>query len=147
MHVGKAKKSFYREAQREYLQKINKICNIEDVIIKDSNKKEIFLQQKENEKEILNKLDPKDSLILLDERGKLFKSIEFSNFIQKIWKIQKTPCFVIGGPYGHNESIKQRAQHLISLSPLTFTHDLAYILLLEQIYRALTIIIKHPYHH
>tara|TARA_R110000868_G_scaffold1817_1_gene14337 strand:+ start:5295 stop:5768 length:474 start_codon:yes stop_codon:yes gene_type:complete len=107
------------------------------------------VQQKEKEGEaILKKINPTDVLILLDENGKQYTSIEFSNFLQKKMNAGiKQLVFVIGGPYGFSSSIYEKAQGKISLSKMTFSHQMIRLFIVEQVYRAFTILKNEPYHH
>ena len=87
-------------------------------------------------------------MILLDERGKIFSSIGFSEFIQgQMNQGQKQLVFVIGGAYGFSEEVYKKASYKISLSEMTFSHQLIRIVFMEQMYRAMTILNNHPYHH
>lgn len=106
-------------------------------------------QQKEKEGElILKKLSPTDVLVLLDENGKQFSSVDFSNYLQKRMNAgSKTLVFVIGGPYGFSETVYAKAQGKISLSKMTFSHQMVRLFVVEQIYRAFTILRNEPYHH
>src|SRR5690606_9043238 len=106
-------------------------------------------QQKEKEGElILSKLTPTDFLILLDENGKSFGSVEFSNELQKKMNAGiKTLVYVIGGPYGFSEAVYQKAQQKISLSKMTFAHQMVRLFFIEQVYRGFTILRNEPYHH
>ena len=106
-------------------------------------------QQKEKEGElILAKLSPTDFLILLDENGKSFTSIGFANELQKKMNAGiKTLVYVIGGPYGFSEAVYQKAQQKISLSKMTFSHQMVRLFFIEQVYRGFTILRNEPYHH
>ncbi|AWM14770.1 23S rRNA (pseudouridine(1915)-N(3))-methyltransferase RlmH [Flavobacterium sediminis] len=106
-------------------------------------------QQKEKEGElILSKLTPTDHLILLDENGKEFSSMGFSEFLQKKMNAGiKTLVFVIGGPYGFSEQVYQKAAGKVSLSQMTFSHQMVRLFVIEQIYRGFTILKNEPYHH
>jgi len=106
-------------------------------------------QQKEKEGElILKKLSSTDVLILLDENGKQFTSVEFSNYLQKKMNAGiKQLVFVIGGPYGFSEAVYQKAQGKVSLSKMTFSHQMIRLFVVEQIYRGFTILKNEPYHH
>ena len=106
-------------------------------------------QQKEKEGElILSKITPTDQLILLDENGKTFSSVGFSDFLQKKMNAGiKTLVFVIGGPYGFSETVYQKAQGKVSLSEMTFSHQMVRLFVIEQIYRGFTILRNEPYHH
>lgn len=92
--------------------------------------------------------DNSDQVILLDEHGKEFSSVEFSNYIaKKMQTVPKRLVFVIGGPYGFSDEVKGRANGKISLSKMTFPHDLIRLVFTEQLYRAFTIMHNEPYHH
>lgn len=105
--------------------------------------------QKEKEGElILKKLIPADELMLLDERGKSYSSLEFADFLQKKMNSGlKQLVFVIGGPYGFSEAVYARANGKISLSKMTFSHQMIRPFVIEQLYRAMTILRNEPYHH
>lgn len=106
-------------------------------------------QQKEKEGElILAKLNPTDQLILLDENGTTFSSVKFSDYLQKKMNSgTKTLVFAIGGPYGFSEEVYQKAQGKISLSLMTFSHQMVRLFFIEQLYRGFTILRNEPYHH
>jgi len=106
-------------------------------------------QQKEKEGElILKKLSPTDVLVLLDENGKQFTSVDFSSYLQKKMNAGiKQLVFVIGGPYGFSEAVYQKAQGKVSLSKMTFSHQMIRLFVVEQIYRGFTILKNEPYHH
>ena len=106
-------------------------------------------EQKEREGElILKMLQPSDYLVLLDERGKEFRSVEFAQYIQdKMLSSCKRLCFLIGGPYGFSEAVYQRSNAKVSLSKMTFSHQMVRVIFLEQLYRAMTILKGEPYHH
>lgn len=106
-------------------------------------------QQKEKEGELILKgLQPGDYLVLLDDKGKEFTSKEFAKYMEK--KMQSVPrrlVFVVGGPYGFSEAVYKAAAEKISLSRLTFSHQMIRLIFVEQIYRAMTILNNEPYHH
>ncbi len=107
------------------------------------------VQQKEKEgKLILNKVENSDSLILLDENGKQYNSIGFSDFLQKHMNSGvKQLVFVIGGPYGFSPEVYSRANGKVSLSKMTFSHQMIRLFFIEQLYRGFTILKNEPYHH
>lgn len=107
------------------------------------------IQQKQAEgAEILKRTKSSDTLILLDENGKVLSSVGFSAVLQKKMNSGlKNLVFVIGGPYGFSEEIYQRAQGEISLSSMTFSHQMVRLFIVEQLYRAFTILKNEPYHH
>ncbi len=106
-------------------------------------------QQKEKEGElILGQLQPSDALILLDERGKQYASVEFSQFLQKKMNSGiKNLVLAIGGPYGFSDAVYTKANAKISLSKMTFSHQMVRLFLVEQLYRGFTILRNEPYHH
>lgn len=106
-------------------------------------------QQKVKEgQQILKKLSATDVLVLLDEIGKQCSSVDFSKFLQKKMNSGiKQLVFVIGGPYGFSEEVYQQAQGKISLSAMTFSHQMVRLFFVEQLYRAFTILRNEPYHH
>ena len=106
-------------------------------------------QQKEKEGElILSKLVATDHLILLDENGITFSSISFSGYLQKKMNAGiKTLVFVIGGPYGFSDEVNKKAQGKVSLSQMTFSHQMVRLFVIEQLYRGFTILKNEPYHH
>lgn len=107
------------------------------------------VQQKEKEGElILSKLQPTDNLLLLDDKGKHYTSIEFSEFLQK--KINsglRQLVLVIGGPYGFSNEVYKKANGKLSLSKMTFSHQMIRLFIVEQLYRGFTILRNEPYHH
>lgn len=129
--------SFYVKFDLEIIPDIKNVKNLSEA------------QQKEKEGElILSKITPTDQLILLDENGKTFSSAGFSDFLQKKMNAGiKTLVFVIGGPYGFSETVYQKAQGKVSLSEMTFSHQMVRLFVIEQIYRGFTILRNEPYHH
>ncbi|MGM9810569.1 MAG: 23S rRNA (pseudouridine(1915)-N(3))-methyltransferase RlmH [Paludibacteraceae bacterium] len=105
-------------------------------------------QQKTTEGEmILKAVSAAEEMILLDEHGKEFRSVEFSEYLQKKMSAGRDIVFVVGGPYGFSEAVYQRANGKISLSKMTFSHQMVRLFFVEQIYRAMTILRHEPYHH
>jgi 23S rRNA (pseudouridine1915-N3)-methyltransferase len=105
-------------------------------------------QQKQEEGElILRNVTASMDMILLDERGKEYRSIEFADYIQKKMSSGRDLVFVVGGPYGFSDAVYQRANGKISLSKMTFSHQMIRLFFVEQIYRAMTILRGEPYHH
>ena len=105
--------------------------------------------QKEREGEmLLEQFQPGDFVVLLDERGRQYSSMEFSQFLaQKMLGTVKRLVFVVGGPYGFSDGVYKRANDKISLSKMTFSHQMVRMIFAEQIYRAMTILKGEPYHH
>lgn len=149
--IGKTDSTHLQELITEYEQRLKHYIKFELEIIPDiKNVKNLSeVQQKEKEGEaILKRLQPTDVLILLDEHGKQHTSIEFSTYLQKKMNAGiKRMVIVIGGPYGFGEEIYKKAQGKLSLSKMTFSHQMVRLFIVEQIYRAFTILKNEPYHH
>ena len=149
--IGKTDNSALQALIDDYMKRLSFYLKFElDIIADIKNVKNLSeSQQKEKEGElILSKITPIDHLILLDENGKSFSSISFSEELQKKMNSGiKTLVFVIGGPYGFSETVYAKAQGKISLSLMTFSHQMVRLMCVEQIYRAFTILNGEPYHH
>ena len=146
--VGKIKDNYLNQGISEYLKRLSGYCNIEIVEVKDEkiNSDESKVKDIES-KRILEKINDKDYVILLDVLGKEFNSEQFADKFQKwIDNGVGNYCFVIGGSLGVNEMVKNRANFLISFSKLTFTHQMIRLMLLEQIYRCFKINNNETYH-
>ena len=149
--IGKTDNKALQSLMEEYQQRLKHYIKFEFEVIKDiKNAKNLSeSQQKEKEGElILSKLQPTDELILLDENGSQFKSVEFSNFLQKKMNAgAKQLVLIIGGPYGFSDAVYTKASGKISLSKMTFSHQMIRVFVIEQLYRAFTILKNEPYHH
>lgn len=149
--IGKTHSNNLQQLIAEYESRLKHYVKFELDIIPDiKNAKNLSeTQQKEKEGEfILKKLNATDILILLDENGKQHTSIEFSNYLQKKMNSGiKQLVFVIGGPYGFSDTVYQKAQGKISLSKMTFSHQMVRLFIVEQLYRGFTILRNEPYHH
>jgi 23S rRNA (pseudouridine1915-N3)-methyltransferase len=147
--VGKTSGSFLVPLISDYVKRINRFVNFEiieinNIKLKKANSLEI---QKREGVKILDKIDKIDQVFILDEKGKSYNSIDFSKFIEnKIVNSSKNIIFIIGGAYGFSEKIYSRSNSIISLSKMTFSHQIIRLFMVEQLYRALTIINNHPYH-
>ncbi len=149
--IGKTDHKSLQALIDEYTKRLSFYIKFDLVIIQDiKNVKNLSeSQQKEKEGEILlSKITATDYLVLLDENGATFTSVAFSNFLQKKMNSgTKTLVFVIGGPYGFSEAVYQKAQSKISLSSMTFSHQMIRLFFIEQLYRGFTILKNEPYHH
>ncbi|PKA96662.1 23S rRNA (pseudouridine1915-N3)-methyltransferase [Flavobacteriaceae bacterium MAR_2009_75] len=149
--IGKTDSKPLQQLISEYEKRLKHYVKFEiDVIADIKNSKNLSeAQQKEKEGEqILKRLSPTDILVLLDENGKQFSSINFSGYLQKKMNAGiKQLVLVIGGPYGFSENIYQKAEGKISLSKMTFSHQMVRLFIIEQVYRAFTILKNEPYHH
>ncbi|MCM1290942.1 MAG: 23S rRNA (pseudouridine(1915)-N(3))-methyltransferase RlmH [Prevotella sp.] len=149
--VGKTSISFIKEGVNEYMERLIRYVPFENRIVPDvkNARKLTEKMQKETEgKQILSCISPSDWVILLDERGKQFSSTEFAEFLQgKMVSGLKRLVFIIGGPYGFSPEVYSRANGKMSLSKMTFNHEMVRMFFIEQIYRAMTILRGEPYHH
>ena len=149
--IGKTDNKALQQLMDDYMKRLSFYIKFELEVIPDiKNAKNLSeAQQKEKEGElILSKLSPTDQLILLDENGKSFSSVGFSDELQrKMNSGIKTLVFVIGGPYGFSDAVYNKAQGKISLSAMTFSHQMVRLFFIEQLYRAFTILKGEPYHH
>lgn len=151
IQIGKTDAAYINEGIDKYTQRIKHYHNYEILTIPDikNNKKLSQEQQKKQEALlILKNLQNTDVVVLLDEKGKEFTSVKFASFIEDtMLQSVKQMVFIIGGPYGFDESIYKRANRKISLSQMTFSHQLIRLIFAEQLYRANSIIKGEPYHH
>lgn len=154
LHViftGKTTGKLFQEAIADYQQRLTHYVpfSIEELPDLKNTKSLNEEQQKEKEADMLfEKLQPGDVLVLLDEKGKEFTSREFSNYLEnKLQTVNKRLVFLIGGPYGFSQRVYDAAQGKISLSKMTFSHQMVRLFLVEQIYRGFTIMRGEPYHH
>lgn len=149
--VGKTSFSYLKEGIDIYQKRLKHYLPFALEVIPDlkntKNLNEKQIKSKESDL-ILKKLSPQDFLILLDENGKEYDSVAFAKFIeQKRSLSHKKIVFLIGGAYGFSESVYQRSNGKISLSKMTFSHQMVRLFVVEQIYRAMTILKNEPYHH
>jgi 23S rRNA (pseudouridine1915-N3)-methyltransferase len=151
LQTGKTTDKHVSEVADLYTNRIKKYIPFEVLTLPDiKNTKNMPVQEqkiKEGEK-MLQVMSEEDLVVLLDEKGKELRTVEFSAALEKMFFMpKKRIVFVIGGPYGFSESIYARADNKLSLSKMTFPHQLVRLLFLEQLYRAFTIIKNEPYHH
>lgn len=149
--VGKTEDKYLIEGINKYLNRLKHYINFNVLIIPDiKNTKNLTeAQQKNKEAELIAKqINPTDVIILLDEKGKKHSSVSFANYLNKqmIGSVQHL-VFIIGGPYGFDETLYQRANTSISLSDMTFSHQMVRLFFVEQLYRAFSILKNEPYHH
>ncbi len=148
--VGKTVNKHFVAGINDYVERIGHYMPFETVTIPElkNTKKLSEEQQKTAEGElILKQIQPSDTVVLLDEHGKEMRSIEFAAWTEKKQQTARQLIYIIGGPYGFSEAVYQRADEKISLSRMTFSHQMVRLVFVEQIYRACTIIKGEPYHH
>lgn len=148
--VGKTKEPYWQAAEAEYIKRLKPYITIENVVLKPGSISaslpivEIKYHEGEN---ILKRISPDDFVVVLDEQGKDMTSREFAQVSSAWHEARGTICIVIGGAFGLSEDVKQRAQLTLRLSSMTLTHEMARIVLLEQLYRACMINAGRPYHY
>ncbi len=151
LSVGKTDDDFYTQAIDIFKKRLSYYIPFETEFIPDlkSTKKLSEKEQKILEGEnILNRIQQGDYIVLLDDKGKQYSSIEFARFMEKkSHSVPKRLVFVVGGPYGFSDEVYQRANEKLSLSKMTFTHQMVRLIFVEQLYRAMTILKGEPYHH
>lgn len=149
--IGKTDNSSLQLLINEYQKRLGFYVKFDLEIIQDIKNSKHLSETEQKEKEghlILQKIKPTDALILLDENGKQFDSVGFSVYLQKHMNSGiKQLVFVIGGPYGFSSKVYSKAQGKISLSKMTFSHQMVRLFVIEQIYRGFTILKNEPYHH
>ena len=149
--IGKTDSRPLQQLIDEYCKRLGFYIHFNMDIIPDiKNTKNLTTKQQKiaEGKELLKKIEKSDAVILLDENGKLYNSIQFSAFLQKKMNSGlKKIVFVIGGPYGFSDDVYNRCNEKISLSPMTFSHQMVRLFFTEQLYRSLTILRNEPYHH
>jgi 23S rRNA (pseudouridine1915-N3)-methyltransferase len=151
IQTGKTTDRNVAEIADLYISRIRKYFAFEIITlpdIKNSGNLPVQEHKVKEGKKIIQSIGNDDYIVLLDERGKEFRTIELSGWIEKSFMIsRKRIVFVIGGPWGFSDEVYERADFMISLSKMTFPHQLVRLLFLEQLYRAFTIIRGEPYHH
>ena len=150
--VGRTTIPFVRQGVDEYLGRLKHYVPVETMIIGDVGRRSASLtpaRQKELEGEaILAAVQPSDRVVLLDENGREFTSREFAAYCQRLMSSgARRVVFIVGGPYGFSQAVYERADSKVSLSRMTFNHEMVRLFFTEQLYRAQTILRGEPYHH
>lgn len=151
LQIDKTHDSYLNEGVTVYTKRLSNYIGFETQTInvpKQVRQRSLKEQKLEESKLILGALQTSDFLVLLDEKGKEYNSIEFANFVtQKQMASLKCLVFLIGGPFGFDETIYKRANEKLALSKMTFSHQMVRLFFVEQLYRAFTIIKGEKYHH
>ena len=148
--VGKTTDKHFDAGINDYAGRIKHYLPFEITIIPELKNTKSLSEEQQKEKEgeqILKLLTSSDTVVLLDEHGKEMRSIEYAQWLQKKQATAKRLVFVIGGPYGFSPAVYSRADEKLSLSKMTFSHQMVRLIFTEQLYRACTIIKGEPYHH
>lgn len=151
MAVGKTTQPLMRQAIDLYLERLRHYLPVEVEIIADVKKAASLTPEKQKELEgeqLLRRLEPGDRVILLDENGREMTSREFAGFMEKQMAAGgKRLVYIVGGPYGFSQAVYSRADSKLSLSRMTFNHEMVRLFFVEQLYRSQTILRGEPYHH
>lgn len=149
--IGKTDAAYIREGISEYERRLGKYLSYEMKMLPDVRRTGNMGEKVQKEKEgemLLEQLQATDQVVLLDERGRQYSSVEFSEYLaRKMLGGAKRLVFMVGGPYGFSEAVYRRANDKISLSKMTFSHQMVRMIFVEQLYRAMTILKGEPYHH
>jgi 23S rRNA (pseudouridine1915-N3)-methyltransferase len=149
--VGKTDNKELNTLITVYKNRLSHYVKFDFEVIPDLKKAKNLSETEQKQKEgalILKKIQPSDTLILLDENGKTFDSVGFSGYLQKHMNSGlKRMVFVIGGPYGFSSEVYKKANGKIALSKMTFSHQMVRLFFIEQLYRGFTILKNEPYHH
>ncbi len=148
--VGKTNGKLFAAGIDDYVGRINHYMPMGIVTIPELKSTKSLTQEQQKEAEgrlILNQLQPSDTVVLLDEHGKEPRSVEFARWLENKRQTSRRLVFIIGGPYGFSQQVYMRANEQLSLSRMTFSHQMVRLIFAEQLYRACTIIQGEPYHH
>ena len=149
--IGKTAQSYLKEGIEEYGKRIKRYRPFEMIVLPDPKNASKLPQEKLKQAEgelLLRQFDATDHVVLLDERGRSFRSIEFAKHLETLQnRGARTMVLVVGGAYGFSDAVYARANEQISLSKMTFSHQMIRLFAIEQLYRALTIQKGEPYHH
>ncbi len=148
--IGKTTDKHFSASIDEYKSRLAHYMPFEINVLPALKNTKSLSEQQQKEKEgdsILNAISPSDYVVLLDEHGTERRSVEFAQWLEKKRGVGRNLKFVIGGPYGFSDNVYRRVDEQISLSRMTFSHQMVRLVFIEQLYRACTIIKGEPYHH
>ncbi|HAC21165.1 MAG: 23S rRNA (pseudouridine(1915)-N(3))-methyltransferase RlmH [Tannerellaceae bacterium] len=149
--IGKTDNKIFIDGINEYTKRLVHYIPFSLDVIPDIKNTKNMTEEQQKEKEgelILKNVQPGDYLVLLDDKGKEFTSVKFADYIEKkTHTVSKRLIFVVGGPYGFSQKVYDAASEKISLSKMTFSHQMIRMIFVEQLYRAMTILNNEPYHH
>jgi 23S rRNA (pseudouridine1915-N3)-methyltransferase len=150
IQVGKTQEAYLREGIEKYHKRLKRYINFREITVPDlkntKNMSEEEIRIREG-KLMLRYCAPITHIILLDKKGKALSSTELADFLEKKTHIGKDIVMMIGGAYGFSAEVYERADEMLSFSNLTFSHEMVRLILAEQLYRAMTILRREPYHH
>lgn len=148
--IGKTQNKHFLAGINDYAERITHYMPFDMMVVPELRNTKSLTEDQQKQKEgemVLRLLQPSDTVVLLDEHGAEYRSMELASWLQNKQNTARRLVMVIGGPYGFSPALYQRANDKISLSRMTFSHQMVRLILLEQIYRACTIIKGEPYHH
>lgn len=148
--VGKTVGKHFIAGINDYTERISHYMPFEIITIPELKNTKHLTEQQQKQMEgelIIKQLQPTDTIVLLDEKGHEFRSIEMARWLEQKQQSPRRLVFIIGGPYGFSQDVYSKANELISLSKLTFSHQMVRMIFTEQLYRSCTIIKGEPYHH
>lgn len=149
--IGKTSSKYLQDGIEQYIKRLGYYIPFEFKILPDVKATKSLTEERQKEMEgdiFLNQIQAGDFVVLLDERGKEMTSREFATYIdKKMVSIPKQLIFIIGGPYGFSKAVYERANDKLSLSKMTFSHEMVRLFFVEQLYRSMTILRGEPYHH
>ena len=148
--VGKTQSKIFKLGIDDYVSRIEHYMPFSITIIPELKNTKSLSEDQQKQKEgelILKEIQPSDTVVLLDEHGADFRSVEYANWLKQKQNTARRLIFIIGGPYGFSPDVYARANEKISLSRMTFSHQMIRLIFTEQLYRACTIIKGEPYHH
>lgn len=145
--VGSPKEAAFKALEDQYRTKINRYVDSEILYLKDSLEKDATRKREKESLAIIDSLKPGDWVALCDEHGKPFHSLPFSKELRRWQEQGKRVVFIVGGAYGVSDALSKKAHTRLALSEFTLPHELARTVILEQVYRALTILNGEKYHH
>ena len=151
LSVGKTDHKQFAQLVDEYRKRVNFYIPFETQIVPDIKNRKTISEKEQKTREgnlLLKSLLPTDYVVLLDDKGIQFNSVEFAGYLEKkSHTVPKRLVFMVGGPYGFSQEIYDAANEKISLSKMTYTHQMVRLIFTEQLYRAMTILHNEPYHH
>ena len=146
--IGKTAFPYLEDGCQDYIKRLKRMTDFHVQILPDVKSNETNVLKEKEARMVLDRLRPDDKLVLLDERGKTFSSTEWAREMETMqMNAVKRVIFLVGGAYGFHDLLYHRANAQLSLSKMTFSHQLIRLIFLEQLYRAFTIIQRIPYHH
>ena len=150
LQVGKTVNKHFQAGINDYVERIGHYMPFEVVTIAELKNTKNLTEQQQKQQEgelILRQLQASDTVVLLDEHGREYRSIDFARWLEQKQQTSRRLIFIIGGPYGFSNDVYARANEQLSLSKMTFSHQMIRLTFTEQVYRACTIIKGEPYHH